>query len=90
MEMNNIHSFLKREHDLIMISKLEEINAIFGQQQVENIAFTLGLIINRNKYDRIEQLKKCHINKCIDWCKKYNIPCDHTVEPENIFLQKKK
>ena len=26
----------------------------------------------------------------IDWCKKYNIPCEHTSEPENIFLQKKK
>lgn len=90
MSINNIHSFLKRDHDLIMVSKLEEINAIFGQQQVENISFTLGLIINRNKYDRIEQMKRNHINKCIDWCKKYNIPCEHTSEPENIFLQKKK
>jgi hypothetical protein len=88
--MNNIQSFINRSHDLLLVSKIEEINAIFGQQQVENISFTLGLIINRNKYERVEQMKKTHINKSIEWCKKNNIPCDAATEPENPFLQKRK
>lgn len=90
MNMNNIQSFINRSHDLLLVSKIEEINAIFGQQQVENISFTLSLIINRNKYERVEQMKKTHINKSIEWCKKNNIPCDAATEPENPFLQKRK
>lgn len=90
MNMNNIQSFIKKSHDMILVSKIEEINAIFGQQQVENISFTLSLIINRNNYDRVEQMKKTHINKSIEWCKKHNISCDASTEPENPFLQKRK
>ena len=54
------------------IEKIIEINAIFGQQQIENIQFTLN-----NNYDekenKIEQTKASNINKCIKWCKKYNM-----------------
>tara|TARA_B110000037_G_C16644675_1_gene311975 strand:+ start:126 stop:446 length:321 start_codon:yes stop_codon:yes gene_type:complete len=90
MKMDNIHSIFKFSHNLFFINKIEEINAIFGQQQVENISFTLSLIINRNKHDRIEQLKKTNLNKSIEWCNKYNVAHDSVGETENIFLQKSK
>lgn len=89
MAMENISTMFNFDHNMIFINKIEDINAIFGQQQVENISTTLGLIINHNKYDRIEQLKKNHLNKCIEWCVKYDIPHDGVVENENIFLQKR-
>jgi hypothetical protein len=35
------------------INRVEEFNAIFGQQQIENISTTLNLIDN-NKYDKLD------------------------------------
>jgi 23S rRNA U2552 (ribose-2'-O)-methylase RlmE/FtsJ len=57
------------------LDKMKEINSIFGQCQVENILSTLTFIYDKNNnIDRLEQLKKSHLNKCIKWCKKYNLP----------------
>lgn len=90
MNQKNISSLIRKEHNYLFINKIEEINAIFGQTQIENIAYTIGLIVNRNKYDRVEQLKKNHLQKCTEWCNKYNIPNDGFSESDNIFLQRKK
>ena len=54
------------------INKLEEYNAIFGQQQIENISSTITLI-NNIEQNKDELVKKQHIQKCIKWCKKYDI-----------------
>jgi 23S rRNA U2552 (ribose-2'-O)-methylase RlmE/FtsJ len=70
----------------IFISKLEEYNAVFGQHQIENIHFTLSLIENKYKNDKIECLIKSHVQKCILWCNKHNIPYNVIEETANIFL----
>jgi len=54
-------------------NKLEELNAVFGQQQIENIIATFNLIENKKDH-KLELFKKNNINKCINWCQKYNIP----------------
>ena len=47
---NNIISLLKINIPYLFINKLEEFNAIYGQQQIENINFTINLInIHKNK-----------------------------------------
>ena len=40
-------------------NKMQEINAIFGQQQIESIANTLNWIDNP-KYDKLDAIKKCN------------------------------
>jgi 23S rRNA U2552 (ribose-2'-O)-methylase RlmE/FtsJ len=72
----------------IFINKVEEINAIFGQQQIENIVNTLNLIdnTNNNKFDKLENMKKSNIQKCITWCQKYNVPYNQFIHSTNIFL----
>ena len=53
--------------------KLEEYNAIFGQQQIENIHYTLSLMdipLGQNKIDAIIHE---NIKKCLYWCIKHNI-----------------
>ena len=60
------------------MNKLEEINAIIGQQQIENMNTTFSLIKN-NKSDKIEQYKNNNINKSIFWCQKFNIPYNQAV-----------
>jgi 23S rRNA U2552 (ribose-2'-O)-methylase RlmE/FtsJ len=68
-----ILSFLDLEMSNIFISKMKEINSIFGQSQLTNILATLTYISDENKFEKIEQIKRSHINKCIKWCKKNNM-----------------
>lgn len=56
------------------ISRIEEYNAIFGQQQIENINYTLNLIDQECKQNNLDKLIKTNIIKSIQWCIKYNIP----------------
>jgi|LakMenEpi03Aug12_release.lakeMendotaPanAssembly.Ray.scaffolds.fasta_scaffold174152_2 23S rRNA U2552 (ribose-2'-O)-methylase RlmE/FtsJ len=67
------------------LSKIEEINIIIGKKQIENIMNTLNLIINKNS-EKNDHYKKNHIQKCIKWCEKYNIPFHKNIKSMNIFL----
>jgi 23S rRNA U2552 (ribose-2'-O)-methylase RlmE/FtsJ len=57
------------------IIKMEEYNAVFGQQQLENIHSTISLIESKHKHDKLEQLVKMNVSKCVYWCNKYKVPC---------------
>lgn len=54
--------------------KIEEINSIFGQTQIEHIQSVLIYILDSNKKVNLENLKKSHFIKCSKWCKKNNLP----------------
>jgi len=69
-----IHRLLNIPIPNYFLNKLEEYNAIFGQQQIENIHQTIILIENKHKNDKIEAMIKTNIQKCIQWCIKYNVP----------------
>ena len=84
--INHISSILNFELDYYYSNKIEEYNAIFGQQQIENINSTLSLFSCKNKNDKIETLKKNFIQKCIQWCEKYNIPYNKVLANHKIFL----
>jgi 23S rRNA U2552 (ribose-2'-O)-methylase RlmE/FtsJ len=81
MQLKSIFNF---NLPYIFTTKIEEYNSIFGQQQIENILVTLNMI-SHNKLDKIEELKKINIQKCIIWCQKYNIPYYKTITNNNIF-----
>jgi len=67
------------------INKLEEYNAILGQQQIENIHYTISLIEHKYKQDKIDNLMKINIQKCIQWCLKNNIEYNNINSSINIF-----
>lgn len=69
----------------VTVQRIEEYNAIFGQQQIECISQTLFLIESCN-YDKIENMKKTNIQKCISWCQKYKLPFNKMTVSTNIFL----
>ena len=52
---------------------IEEINAIFGQQQIENIHYTISLIDKQPKQDKLDQLVKQNITKCVNWCIEHSV-----------------
>lgn len=67
----------------IFTSKIEEYNAIIGQQQLENIHYTLSMIDKYIKPEKIDQITKQNVAKCIAWCIKHNIPYNSITT--NIF-----
>jgi 23S rRNA U2552 (ribose-2'-O)-methylase RlmE/FtsJ len=81
-----IHRFLNTPISMHFLIKLQEYNAIFGQQQIENIYFTISLIDNKHRQEKIDNLINTNIQKCILWCTKYNIPCNQSILQANIFL----
>jgi hypothetical protein len=83
---NDIQSILNIEHDYYFLNKIEEINVVLGQRQLENIITTLNMISNRNNYDKIDNMKKLHIQKSIAWCEKHDILCIKLYSSNNIFL----
>jgi 23S rRNA U2552 (ribose-2'-O)-methylase RlmE/FtsJ len=74
---------------IICITRLEEINAIYGQQQIESITGTLTLIKRvKNNYSekyKLDKLKVQNIAKCISWCQKYEIPHNKTFNTNNFI-----
>jgi len=79
----NIKRFLNIPVSYYFINKIEEYNAIFGQQQIENIHYTISLIENLYKQDKIDNLVKVNIQKCIQWCIKHNISRELTVPSDD-------
>ena len=86
--MTSFSSIFIYNLDYYYIHTLEEINGIFGQQQIENISNTINLISSKNKNERSETLKNNNIQKCIQWCERNNIPYNKTIDTKNIFLNK--
>jgi len=80
----HVHRFLTIPLSYYFLVKLEEYNAIFGQQQIETIYYTISLIENKQKQEKIDNLIKINIQKCIQWCLKNNIEC-HNFLTTNIF-----
>ena len=68
--------------------KIEEYNAIIGQQQIEIIKSTIQLInnIGYNKNEKIETYKKNNIIRCIQWCTKNKHAYYKNINSSNIFL----
>jgi hypothetical protein len=85
-ETEYIHRFLTIPISHFFLTKLEEFNAILGQQQIENIHSTLSLINNKYKSDKIDTLYKNNIQKCTNWCIKHKIPYNIISMNNNIFI----
>jgi 23S rRNA U2552 (ribose-2'-O)-methylase RlmE/FtsJ len=81
-----IHRFLNLNIPYYFLTKIEEYNSIFGQQQIENIHYTISLIENKHKQDKIDNLIRINIQKCTQWCAKYNIECNPFLPIQNIFM----
>jgi len=83
---NNIVSIINQEIPYYFINKIDDINIIIGQQQLECIDQIINVFKNNNKKDRIEYIRKINIQKAVNWCEKFKIPCNKFLEKTNIFL----
>jgi hypothetical protein len=82
----NIVSILDYEIPYYFKNKIDDLNIIIGQQQLEALNNIISIYKSKNKDDRIESIKKTSIQKSVLWCEKYKIPCNKFIEKINIFL----
>jgi hypothetical protein len=85
-----IHSFLLNDIPYYFLNKIEESNAVIGQQQLESYDQIINIFKNKNKEEKVESLKRNHIQKCIQWCEKNDIPHNKFTDKINIFLNAKR
>ena len=81
-----VYRILNKNIPYFFITRLEEYNAIIGQQQIEIINNTLNMVRNTTKIEKIENLKKININRCIQWCIKNKQQYNKSTPQANIFL----
>jgi hypothetical protein len=86
LENKTITSIISKNLPYYFINKLDDINIILGQQQLEALDQIISLLKNKNREDKIETIKKINIQKSIDWCEKFKIPYNKFIEKTNIFL----
>lgn len=77
---------LKIEIPYLFLSKLEEFNAIIGQQQLENINTTLDMVRVSTSIEQIDHIKRSNQNRCIQWCIKNKQTYNRGGISGNIFL----
>ena len=82
----NIISIIDYQLPSLFINKIDDINIIIGQQQLEAIDQFINLFKNKNKNEKIEYIRKNNIQKAVHWCEKFKIPYNKFLEKTNIFL----
>lgn len=82
-----ISSLIGQELPYYFLNKIEEANIIIGQHQLDAYDQAINIVKNKNKDEKLENIKKGNIQKCIQWCEKFKIPYNKFAEKVNIFLQ---
>ena len=82
----NVISILDNEIPYYYTMKLDDMNIIVGQPQLESLDLIINILNNKNKDEKIENIKKNNIQKSVAWCEKYKIPYNKFIEKTNIFL----
>jgi len=85
----NVKSILDIEIPYYFTNKLDDINIIIGQQQLETLNQLINILKNKNRNEKIENIKKSNIQKAISWCDKFKVPYNNFTEKTNIFLSTK-
>jgi hypothetical protein len=90
MNESCINSMIDNELPYYLLNRLEESNLVIGQQQLEAYDQIINIFKNKNREEKIENLKRSHIQKCIQWCEKNQLPHNKFIDKVNIFLSPKK
>ena len=81
----HVYRFLNCHIPYRFICAVQEINAILGQSQLENITTTIH-IIDSCSTERLEMLKRNNVIKCVNWCQKFKVPYGKEFPSYNLFI----
>jgi len=82
-----IKKIIHNELPYYFLNKIDDINVIIGQQQLEAANQIINILKSKNMDDKIESMKKNNIQKSVNWCEKFKIPCNKFSDKINIFFQ---
>jgi hypothetical protein len=82
----NISTIIGNNIPYYFNNKIDDMNNIIGQQQLESLDMIISILKNKNKEDKIEIIKKMNIQKSANWCEKFKIPYNKFSDKTNIFL----
>jgi hypothetical protein len=82
----NISTIIGNNIPYYFNNKIDDMNNIIGQQQLESLDMIISILKNKNKDDKIEIIKKMNIQKSANWCEKFKIPYNKFSDKTNIFL----
>ena len=68
----HIDRILKINIAYFFVSKLEEINYIFGQVQLEQLHYLSLLVSHKYRYDKVQNISKINIQKMQEWWSKHH------------------
>lgn len=68
-----IYRILSIPIPFFFLNKLEEINYIFGQSQLEQIHTILLMIGHKYRQEKIQYMAKIHLQKCAEWVNKHKL-----------------
>jgi len=86
--MQNVVSLLDTPVPCHFMTKIEEVNVIVGQQQLDGYFQIINILKNKHKEEKFETMKRNNVQKCIQFCEKYHIPYNKFLEKSNMFSQK--
>ena len=86
LNVHNIHSIIENDISYYFLNKIEESNTIIAQQQITANTQIINIFKNKNRDDKIDSLTRSHIQKCIQWCEKNQIPHNKFIDKINVFL----
>jgi hypothetical protein len=86
LDNKNITSIIDNDIQYYFVNKIDDMNIILGHQQLESLNQIINILKNKNKEEKIENIKKNSIQKAVTWCEKFKIPCNRFSEKTNIFL----
>ena len=90
MSNSCITSIIENDLPYYLLNKIEESNLVIGRQQLEAYDQIINICKNKNREEKVENLKRIHIQKCIQWCEKNQLPHNKFTDNVNIFLTLKK
>ena len=68
-------------------AKVNDINIIIGKNQLDALDQIISIYKNKNKEEKIDNLKKLNIQKAVTWCEKFKIPCNKFAEKTNRYSE---
>lgn len=86
--MSNLVSLLDTIVPCHFMTKIEEINVIVGQQQLDGYFQIINILKNKHKEEKYETMKRNNVQKCVQWCEKFHIGYNKFLEKSNMFSQK--
>jgi hypothetical protein len=84
-----IESIIDNPIPCVFLSKLEESNVVIGQQHLDAYNQVINIANNKNKDEKLDNMKRNHIQKCVQWCEKNQLPHNKFSDKVNIFLMNK-